>query len=124
MKISQAFGRTALAGLLLLSLEACGWGDDQSQCMAAPESKGQAISKKAILQFLRYAGKTHAPIKGDGGTVDPERLEHVGANDLIYDGIVPAGSHTYQFHLTWAPNATFTGAVAPNCSVTTNWSIK
>lgn len=76
------------------------------------------------MQFLRYAGKTHAPIRGDGGTLDATKLERIGNADLIYDGRASTDTNTYQFHLRWAPNATFTGTVADNCSVTTNWSIK
>lgn len=76
------------------------------------------------MQFLRYAGKTHAPISGDGGTLDSTKLERIGNADLIYDGRVPTDSSTYQFHLRWSPNAIFTGTVTGNCSVTTNWSVK
>ena len=76
------------------------------------------------MRFLRYAGKTHAPISGDGGTLDAAKLEHISDGDLIYDKRSPTDNYTYQFHLRWAPNAVFAGTVAPNCSVATNWSVK
>lgn len=76
------------------------------------------------MQFLRYTGKTHAPISGDGGSLDATKLERIGNADLIYDGRSSTDSNTYQFHLQWSPNAMFTGTVAGNCSVTTNGSIK
>jgi hypothetical protein len=107
-----------------LSLVGCGWDSDPTQCGAVTEAKGQSVARKSLLRFLQYAGKTHSPLTGDGGTLDPAKLERVNNGDLIYDGRSPHDIYTYQFHLRWAPNATFTGTVASNCSVETNWSIK
>ena len=113
-----------LMAAFALSVTACGFDSNPNKCSAIPESKGQAVARKAVMQFLRYAGKTHAPITGDGGTLDVAKLERISDRDLIYDSRVPSGSNTYQFHLQWAPNATFIGTVAANCAVTTNWSIR
>ena len=116
--------RISLMAAVALSVTACGFDSNPNKCSAIPESKGQAAAKKAVMQFLRYAGKTHAPISGDGGTLNLTKLERIGNEDLIYDGRSPTDSNTYQFHLRWAPNAIFTGTVASNCYVTTNWSVK
>jgi hypothetical protein len=116
--------RMALMATIALSVTACGFDSNPNKCSAIPESKGQAVAKKAVMQFLRYAGKTHAPITGDGGTLDVAKLERISDSDLIYDKRSPVDASTYQFHLQWAPNAIFTGTVAGNCSVTTNWSVK
>lgn len=110
--------------VMVLAVTACGFDADPKQCGAVTEVKGQAIARKSIMRFLRYAGKTHAPISGDGGTLDAAKLEHISDGDLIYDKRSPTDNYTYQFHLRWAPNAVFAGTVAPNCSVATNWSVK
>lgn len=120
--LSKTIGCFLLCASFLLT--ACGTDANPKDCGAISEAKGHAIAKKAVMQFLRYAGKTHAPISGDSGTLDAAKLERATDGDLIFDHRVPPGTNTYQFHLSWAPNAIFTGAVAPNCSVTTNWSIQ
>ena len=124
MYISRRLCGLIAVTMLALSVNACGFDADPSQCGAVPEAKGQAIARKSIIRFLRYAGKTHAPISGDGGTLDAAKLEQMSDGDLIYDGRNPTDKYAYQFHLRWAPNAAFTGTVAPNCSVATNWSVK
>lgn len=116
--------KMVLMAAFALSVTACGFDSNPNKCSAIPESKGQAVAKKAVMQFLRYAGKTHAPITGDGGTLDVAKLERINERDLIYDSHVPSGRNTYQFHIQWAPGATFTGTVDANCSVKTNWSVK
>lgn len=124
MKISKLTYKIVAGTVLALSVTACGFDSNPTQCGASTGSKGEAIARKSIIRFLRYAGKTHSPISGDGGTLDFAKLEHLSDSDLIYDGRDPRDINTYTFHLQWAPNATFTGAVATNCSVTTNWAIK
>ncbi len=124
MCISKRYFSPALMAVLYLSLAGCGFDTDPKQCGTVTESKGQAIAKKSIRRFLQYAGKTHAPISGDSGTLNAAKLEQIRDSDLIYDGRSQTDNYTYQFHLRWAPNATFSGTVTSNCSVETNWSIK
>jgi hypothetical protein len=123
MKVTKRLCTITVLLPLALSLGGCGFDADPSQCGAISEAKGQAIARKSIIRFLRYAGTTHAPISGDGGALDAAKLEQVSDGDLVYDSRSPTDNYTYQFHLRWAPNAVFAGTVAANCAVTTNWAV-
>ena len=116
--------RISLLMMVTISVTACGNDSAPDKCGRLSEKKGEGIARKSVTQFLRYAGKTHAEITGDGGTLDPLKLERISEGDLIYESRMTGDPDTYQFHIKWSPNVVFTGTVAANCSVKTNWSIK
>lgn len=109
--------------ILAMSLTGCWVGSGPQACANMPEPKGESAAKASLKRFLQYAGQTRAPLAGPSGTLDPAKLEHISDGDLVYDGKSSAGASTYNFHLSWAPQAKFTATVSADCSTTNNWTI-
>lgn len=115
--------RLGLLALTAMSLSGC-WTDSGPQaCLGMSEQKGEHLARESIKKFLHYAGQTHAPLTGPSGTLNFQRLEQVGDNDLVYEGPTSSVSYAFVFHLSWAPWAKFTGTVSSNCKVSNNWVI-
>jgi len=113
-----------MAGALAFSLSGCWVGSDPKSCVKISEDKGEALARKSLKRFLEYTGKTHSPLSGPAGTLNPVLLEQFKESDLVYDGRSPDNDHVYNFHLSWAPQAKFTSTLAGDCGTTNNWTIE